>query len=194
MAEKNSTIMAAAYLEGTSDFQQRIPDPSKSGLKATITAIMDPMNRIYYNQFCDVLINRISQTYIQSKRWDNPLAVFKRSNLEYGSTVQEIGVKWIKAHSYDDNAGEQLLKLERPEYEAVYHSVNRRDQYKISLVHDELRTAFADAYGLDALIQATTAQPLNADAYDEYLIMRELIAYYEDTFGMFRVNVGTVDD
>lgn len=35
MAANNSTIMAKAWLAGTNDFQQRIPDPTISGVAQT---------------------------------------------------------------------------------------------------------------------------------------------------------------
>ena len=65
MAVNNSTIMARAWLNGTNDFQQRIPDPTINGIDATVQAIFDPMNRQYCNQFASFLIQRIGMTYVR---------------------------------------------------------------------------------------------------------------------------------
>lgn len=185
MAVNNSTILAKAWLAGTNDFQQRIPDPTVSGIKATMDALFQPMNAMYYNQFMDILVNRIGFTYVRQQEYKNPLAVFKGTKLSYGSTIQEIAPRWIKAHSYDDEA-ETLLKLHRPEAQAWYHSQNRRDQYAISVNVDELRTAFTDETGLNKLVASIMTTPQNSDEYDEFLIMKQLIAEYEHKWGFYK--------
>lgn len=185
MAVNNSTIMAKAWLAGTSDFQQRIPDPTISGIKSTMDALFQPMNQMYYNQFMDILINRVGFTYVRQQAYKNPLAVFKGTKLTYGSTIQEIAPKWIKAHSYDDE-NETLLKLHRPEAEVWYHSQNRRDQYPISINADELRTAFTDEQGLNKLVASVMTTPQNSDEYDEFNIMKQLIGEYEARWGFYK--------
>ena len=185
MAVNNSTILAKAWLAGTSDFQQRIPDPTIAGVKATMDALFQPMNGQYFNMFMDVLINRIGFTYVRQQEYRNPLSVFKGTKLSYGSTIQEIAPRWIKAHSYDDE-NETLLKLHRPEAQAWYHSQNRRDQYSISVNVDELRTAFTDETGLNKLVASIMTTPQNSDQYDEYTIMKQLIGEYEAKWGFYK--------
>lgn len=191
MAATNQTIIESVYLAGTNDYQQRVPDPTQSSISETMEFLFDPMNKMYLNQFIDVLINRIAMTYVRSKRWDNPLAVFKGQKINYGSTIQEIAPKWIAAHSYDD-ADETLLKLARPEAEAWYHSQNRRDRYDISINHAELRTAFTEEYGLNNFIAAIMEVPMSSDNYDEYRIMVQLIAEYEHRWGFFKHHLDAV--
>lgn len=193
MAEKNSTILAKAWMSATNDFQQRIPDPTQHGIDATIDALFDPMNRNYFNQFIDVLIMRIGDTYIHGERWNNPLAVFKKSRLMYGSTLQEIIPKWIRAHSYVDDA-EDVFKMARPEVAQWFHSQNRQDRYDITINRDELRTAFTEEYGLNRLVARILEVPMNSDEYDEYQIMKNLIAIYENKWGHFKVQISAPTD
>jgi hypothetical protein len=188
MAQNNNTIMAKAWLAGTNDFQQRIPDPTQAGISATMSALFQPMNGQYFNQFMDILVNRIAYTYVRGQNYKNPLAVFKGNKINYGSTIQEIAPKWIKAHSYEDDA-ETLLKLHRPESEVWYHSQNRRDQYPISVNVDELRTAFTNEYGLNNLVAQLMNTPNNADEYDEFNIMKNLIAEYETRWGFYKYHL-----
>ena len=185
MAVNNSTILAKAWLAGTNDFQQRIPDPTIAGVKATMDALFQPMNGQFFNQFMDILVNRIGFTYVRQQAYKNPLSVFKGTKISYGSTIQEIAPRWIKAHSYDDE-NETLLKLHRPEAEVWYHSQNRRDQYPISVNVDELRTAFTDETGLNKLVASIMTVPQNSDEYDEFNIMKQLIAEYESRWGFYR--------
>lgn len=193
MATNNSTILEKVWLNGSNDFQQRIPRPSQSSIGKTVDALFDPMNRQYFNDFMQILINRIAFTYVRGQRWDNKLAVFKGQKINYGSTIQEIAPNWIRAHAY--NVGDEtLLKLNRPEAEVWYHSQNRQDRYDISISYDDLRTAFVDEYGLNNFIAKVMEVPLNSDEYDEYRIMMQLIAEYDNSFGFYKEHISAISD
>lgn len=191
MATDNNTILSSVWLSATNDYQQRIPNPTQSKISSTIKALFDPMNKAYFNQFMDILVNRIAFTYVRGKEWSNILAPFKGAKVNYGSTIQEVAPKWIKAHSYDDNS-ETLLKLHRPDAAAWYHSQNRRDRYAISINYDELRTAFTDEYGLNSLISQIMTVPMSSDNYDEYRIMLQLLAEYENSWGFFKQHLSGI--
>jgi hypothetical protein len=191
MAEKNSTIIADVWLNATNDFQQRIPNPTQSSLDATVAALLDPMNNQYFNQFIDNLILRIGSTFVHQNSFKNPLAVFKKDKMMYGNTLQEIIPKWIRAHSYVDDA-EDVFKMARPDVASWYHSQNRRDRYDITINEIELKNAFTEEYGLNKLVSAILQVPMNSDEYDEYLIMKQLIAMYEKNWGFYKHHLSGV--
>lgn len=195
MAVDNATILDNVWLNATNDFQQRIPQPTQQGISATMDALFDPMNRNYYNQFVDSLIMRVALTYVHQQIFDNPLGVFKMATTRYGSTVQEVAVKWVKAHSYVDDA-EDVFKMHRPDAAVWYHSQNRRDLYPITVVQQELRSAFTSSEnGLNQFVASVLRAPRNADEYDEYRIMLQLIAFYEHNFGFYKHQLsGTPSD
>lgn len=185
MAVDNHTILHDIWLNGTNDYQQRIPEPTQTNISATMQALFDPMNKNYYNQFMDALIMRIGDTFVHQQSFKNPLAVFKKSRMMYGSTLQEIIPKWIRAHSYVDDA-EDVFKLARPDASVWYHSQNRRDRYDISVNRQELRTAFTESQGLNRLVASIMDVPMNSDEYDEYRIMLQLIAEYNRHWGFYK--------
>lgn len=187
MAENNSTILASVWLKGTNDFQQRVPDPTQAGISATVSALLDPLNNDLYTQFVDTLVKRIGMVKVQSDTWKNPLAGFKGANMLYGSSIQEIAPKWIKAHSYSFDS--TLLDVTRPEVAEWFHSINRFDKYPISINEVDTRKAFTDEYGLNSLLTSFLQAPVNADEYDEYRIMMQLIAEYESKWGFFKYNL-----
>jgi len=193
MAVLNETILDQIRLQGTNDYQQRVPSATQAGVSAVQEALFDPTNRDLYNQFVSGLINRIGMTILNTKRWDNPLAQFKRGFLQAGDTIQEIGNNLIKAHSYSLD-GEDLLKINRPESKAAYHTVNREDRYDISINEVELRKAFIDQYGLNTYISSILDIPLNSDNYDEYQIMKQLFAEYKAKHGYYQVQVANLAD
>lgn len=185
MAVDNHTILHKIWLEGTNDFQQRIPEPTQTNIQQVIQSLFDPMNRMYYNQFLDALVMRIGDTFVHQQSFKNSLAVFKKSRMMYGNTLQEIIPKWIRAHAYTDDC-EDVFKMARPEVATWYHSQNRRDRYDITINDNELRTAFTDSMGLNKLVAAIMNVPMNSDEYDEYRIMVQLIAMYENTWGFYK--------
>ena len=189
MATNNTTIMARAWLNSTTDFQQRIPNPAINGIARTADALFDPLNRNYYNQFMDVLVNRIAFTYAVSKRWENPLAVFKSPTVTYGSSIQEFMPAWIKAHSYDVDVS-MLFDEARPDGQAVYYDTrNVQLRYPIDISYEALRSSFTEEYGLNQLIDSIMTAPINSDHYDEYLNMVQQIAVYEQNWGFFKHNL-----
>lgn len=185
MATNNSTILDKIWLSATNDYQQRIPVSTQNGIAATIEALFDPMNNAYYNQFVDALVNRIGMTYVHQQSFKNPLSVFKKSKMLYGSTEQEIAVKWIKGHSYIDDA-EDVFKMYRPDAGVWYHTQNREDFYPITVVKPELYRAFTADDGIARFVSAIMQSPINSDEYDEYRIMMQLVAFYEQNFGFFK--------
>lgn len=185
MATDNYTILHDIWLKNTNDYQQRIPEPTQSNIDKTLGALFDPMNQNYFNQFMDALIMRIGTTYVHQQSFKNPLREFKKPQMIYGSTIQEMIPKWIRAHSYVDDA-EDVFKMARPDARVWYHSQNRRDRYDITINDIELRTAFTDSNGLNKLVASIMQVPINSDEYDEYRIMMQLIAIYEQKWGFYK--------
>lgn len=185
MAVNNSTILKRAWLKGSNDFQQRVPEPTQSNIDLVEKAIFNPMNSMIYNQFVDVLVNRIGWQYVRQTSFQNPLAVFKGQKITYGNTIQEIVPGWVKAHSYRDDV-ESLLKMYRPDAVVANYSQNRRDKYAISVSQDEMRSAFVDDMGLNNLVAGFMQSPINSDEYDEMNIMLQLIAEHETHFGFYK--------
>lgn len=193
MAVNNQTIAGRIWLSGTNDYQQRVPAPDVADMAATSKFLFDPMNRKYLNEFMDSFVNRIGTQIVHNNEWENPLAVFKRATMRYGSTIQESAVKWIKGHTYnlDDNI---LFELAKPEAAVWYHTVNRQARYDITVELPDLQKAFLDEYGLNRLIDAILTVPRNSDNYDEYLSMMQQIAYYEENWGFYKHQLTAVPD
>ena len=185
MATNNYTILHDIWAKGTNDYQQRIPEPTQTNIDQTVGALLNPMNEVYFNQFIDALIMRIGTDYVHQQSFRNPLREFKKAQLLYGNTIQEIIPTWVRAHSYVDDA-EDVFKMSRPDVRTWYHSQNRRDRYDITINDVELRTAFTEENGLNKLVASIMVTPTNSDEYDEYRIMMQLIAIYEQKFGFYK--------
>lgn len=187
----NSTVLASVYLAGTTDFQQRVPDPSQHSVAQVSEFLFKPMNKRYLNEFMDIFVNRIAGEVIRQRTFTNPLKR-KREDIAFGTTLEEIELDFIKAHAFKDDWGSRvddihnLLKVHRPKGQVAYHSVNRYDTYEISINRTELRGAFTRENGLNELAQKIMRVPFNSAEYDEYQYYKQIMAEHEVRHGFYK--------
>lgn len=191
----NAAILDAVRGVASTDYQRRIPDATTAGVAQTIEALTNAANRQWYNEFIDVLVNRIGMTIARNNSWTNPLAPFKRGLLSFGNTIEEIQVGLLQAHNYDpdrDYMEGTLFGRERPEVQVNFHTVNRQNFYKVTINDVLLKRAFLDPNGLAGFINQLMEAPTTSDQWDEFLLTSSLFAQYESNGGFFHVNVPDV--
>lgn len=189
MAVLNSTIIERAWLSASNDFQQRIPNPAVSSYANVVENIFAPLNNDLFNEFCG-LLNGLNATYVDIKRFENPLRSLKKPAQSWGNSERHVAVKYLQAHAgrFDD---ETLLKVEAPEFVEWFYSVGEPRRYEFSWSRQEIARAFAaDGYGYDDLLNATITQMLSSADYDEMNIMLQMFAEADNRMGgLFRYNV-----
>lgn len=174
MAVLNSTILERAWLSGTNDYQQRIPNPSTSSYAEHVAAIFEPMNNDLFNQFTGML-NGLIGTTVESDLFENPLAVLKKPAVRFGNSERAVAFKYLQAHSYAPT--ETLLKVEKPEIVEWFYSVGTPRRYEFSWSRYELERAFAsDGYGFDDMLTGMISQMYSSANYDEMNIMLQMFA------------------
>ena len=194
MSVLNSTVLERCWLSGSNDFQQRINNPAISSYASCIEQLFAPMNNDMFNEFCG-LLNGITATYVDIKRFENPLAVLKKTEREwrFGFSERHLAVHFLKGHTpkFDD---ETLLKVERPEFEEWFYSLNYENRYEFSWSKYEIAQAFAsDGYGYDDLLSATITQMLSSAAYDEMNVMLQTFAEADKRMnGLYRYNLSAM--
>ena len=148
--------------------------PDAESVKAIGAVIMD--NVALQNEFIN-LLNRIAAVYIQSKLWENPWAVFKKGELELGETIEEAFLALPKAHIFDPETAEtNVFKREIPDVRAAFHVVNYQEFYKQTVEREVLAHAFTSWGGVDDLIARIVNGMSTAAAYDEFIVMKYMIA------------------
>lgn len=189
MSVLNSTVLERAWLSASNDFQQRIPNPSITAYANVVNNIFAPMNNDLFNEFCG-LLNGLNATYVEQKRFDNPLRSLKKPAQSWGNSERHVAVKYLAAHAghFDD---ETLLKVEKPEFVEWFYSVGEPRRYEFSWSRQEIARAFAeDGYGYDDLLSATIAQMLSSANYDEMNIMIQMFAEADNRMnGLYRYNL-----
>lgn len=189
MAVLNSTILADVWDRGSWDFQQRVSDPSIHGIAAMVSDVFDPQNGKLFNEFTG-LLNGNFGTYVESKRFENPLRVLKKPAAPaFGNVERRIAVNYMRAHAYRPDS-ETLLKYESPEFVEWWYSTSRKERYSFTWDRADLMRAFdSEGYGYNELLMATLDQQISSDNYDEMNSMLDVIPEADRRWGLFRHTV-----
>lgn len=188
----NAAILDAIRNDASLDYQQRIPAATQAGIQDTVKNLTDAHNRRWLNEFMDALVNRIGLVIARNNSWTNPLAEFKRGMLSFGSTIEEIQVGLLEAHTYDpdrDYMEKTLFGTEKPDVQTQFHTLNRQNFYKVSVNNDLLRRAFLQDGGLASFANQLMESPSTSDSWDEFLVTCKLFSEYERNGGFYHMRV-----
>jgi hypothetical protein len=174
---QNITLLNTVWENASTDYQDRVPLATRTNITDVGNAILNYSATT--NEFLNALVNRISLVLISSKMANNKLAMFKKGMLEYGSDVEEIFVKMAQATPFNVTTAEaEVFKRSKPEVLAMFHRVNREDKYKTTIEEGQIKRAFLSSDGLGKLVAAIVNSLYSGDAYDEYILMKNLVADY----------------
>lgn len=129
------------------------------------------------NEFLNALVNRIGRVIITSRSYQNPWAFFKKGVLDYGETVEEIFVNLANPENYDMTEAEKtVFKRRIPDVRAAFHVQNFRKFYPVTISRENLNKAFLSYDGVAELIGKITESVYTALNYDEFQVMKYVIA------------------
>lgn len=145
------------------------------------------------NAFLSALVNRIGRVIITSRLYENPWAGFKKGILENGESIEEIFVNLAKPYQYDpEKAESQVFKRRLPDVRTAFHSMNYQKFYPTTVSNDQLRQAFLSWQGITDLIGRIIEQVYTGANYDEFLVMKYLIAQVALQGNIYAVNIPDV--
>lgn len=170
-------IMNAIRAEQSEQYQSEIGEASPSNFMDIGRTLADYTP--HANAFIGTLLDRIGLVLIKSANATNHLARFKKGQMPYGYTIEEIFVELAKRNVYDPTKSEtELYKRVMPDVKAVFHSVNRQDFYKTTISQTQLKQAFTSENGLTSLISGIVASITKADKHDEFQNMKRILIDY----------------
>lgn len=189
----NSEILNRIRFDASEDYRRRVPSAVQSDLRKSLDALT--AYQPGWNEFTNALINRVGSVITQDVAWANPLAIFKRNTLEFGDTIEEAQIGLIQASQYkpeEDSGERELFGTARPDVQSLYHTVNRRNRYKVTVNDQLLRQAFLEPAGLQRFLNGILSAPTTSDAWDEFLMMCNLLSDYEADKGFWHTQVPDV--
>ena len=169
-------------------YQDRVPEATRNNIESVGEAITDLNNAVVYNEFINTLANMVFAPELIKKSWSNPLGKFKKGKKTFGDTVEEVYNNFIKAQTYDQT-GSGLLTRNLPDTKVIFHRMNRQDSYVLTDSPEALAKAFKSYEGVAEYIQNLFTTIRNSAEYDEYILMRELIAQAYDNDAIVAVAV-----
>lgn len=130
----------------------------------------------FSNHFINALINRIALVQAQSATFNNPYAPLKKGYIEYGESIEDIFVQIAKVQVYDvEKAAQREFKRTLPDVKSVFHAINWRVVYPITIEDQQLQRAFLSAEGVSDLIAKIVDSIYVAAEYDEFLLFKYLL-------------------
>ena len=186
MAVDNNTIIGDFLLRNTNDAQQLGLTSTMAGLSRNMQSIFDPINGDIYNHFADWLVKVPAMQYTRAQSFENGLKAFVKK-VTYGGSVWENQVGWVQERSFD-TVDSKLLKTYFPEGAQAYHQQNRQGVFPVTINRDDMRTAFNDEYGLNALAAQISQSAINSDELQTYNYMKQLIALYDNATPIWTVH------
>jgi hypothetical protein len=164
----------------SAEYQARIPVATVNNIQAIGNAITTYAPIL--NEFTNNLVEKIGLTVFASKMATNKLAPFKKGDLPFGVDVEEIFVEMAKSEGAFDETGTNVLGRRKPDVKVMYHRRNRLDDYTVSVSDAQVRTAFTSEMGVTDLLTAIVNSMYSGANYDEYVVMKELLAQYEANY------------
>jgi hypothetical protein len=165
----------------STEYQTRVPVATQTNITAVGDAIATLT--VTLNEFTSVLVEKIALTIFDQTLFTNKLAPFKRGMLPYGLTIEEIFVGMLTADSSYQKESTDLFARKKPDNIMVnYHKKNREDLYSVTIADYQVRTAFRSDQGVQDLLAELVQAMYVGCEFDEYVLMKELLAMYEDSY------------
>lgn len=172
------SILNNIRANASTEYAERIPEATRNNISEIGNALST--YTVLYNEFCEALINKIGKTLLESKLFKNKLARFKSGAILTQQDVEEIFVDMAKAGTeYDPNGTNPLGRREDDNVKVVYHRMNRRNCYEITIGELDFLRVFRSEETLDAFIAAKLNAVYSRAAHDEWVMMKNLIATYD---------------
>lgn len=176
------------------DYRNYVPKADATDVESvrTIGAIIMDYPALQ-NEFLNALVNRIGRVMLTSKMYSNPIAFFKKGVLEYGESIEEIFVNIAKVQEFNPEIAEQeVFKRVVPDVRAAFHIMNYQKFYKATVTQEQLKQAFLSWDGVTDLIARIVDSMYTGANYDEFLVMKYLLARHILDGRVYPVTVPTV--
>lgn len=193
VAMTNANVLQAVRNTLSYEVQNHLPENIYDNIQNVYNDIMtiQPLR----NEIIPALVQRIGLQTIDTLAWKNPLAMYKKDPMRYGSTQEEIFVNMCKGRVYNATESyEYAFQIYQSYIMAAFHKVNLKIQYPVTITFDNLRNAFASEYGIRDMISAKMQSAVTGANWDEYLAMKQLIDAGYDKQILPAVTVNGVTD
>ena len=177
------------------EFQEVMPVIDENTSIAQYTAPLLNTPKLF-NEFCDVLVQRIVYTQVESKIYNNPLRVLEGEQIPLGYLGQEIFINPAQGRDYDVNDFAGALQKYESDTKVQYMGINFDKQYLVTIIREKLKQAFVSWEQLESYVNALTSSLYNGYYIDVYRNSKALVtnAYRSNAVQIEKIDAITTDD
>ena len=173
----------------SADYQARIPEATRTNVEDIRYAMIDSDNINVANEFMSTLLNKMVKAVVHTKRFNNPLKSLKRGTKPLGDSVEEIYTNFLKGQNFNPDSGASLMQRNLPDTKTVYHRMNYKQTYKVTVSREALSKAFASYEALESYVTSLINTLNNSAELDEFLNMKQVLKSAYDKTAMKVVKI-----
>ena len=131
---------------------------------------------VVYNEFCNVLVNKLVYQQFEAKTFNNPLRVLDGDRIPLGYAGEEGYVNPAKARGFNVNDFAGLLVKYEADVKIQYQTVNADLQYAVTVSRTQLRKAMTSWGNLEEFITSLSNSLYNGAYIDMFRFTKNIIA------------------
>ena len=129
-----------------------------------------------YNEFCNVLVNKLVYSQFESKTFNNPLQVLDGDRIPLGYAGEEGYVNPAKGRGFNVNDYAGLLVKYEADVKIQYQVVNADLQYAVTVSRSQLKKAMTSWANLEEFITSLSNSLYNGAYIDFFRFTKNIIS------------------
>ena len=143
-----------------------------------ISAFAEPLFAypVVYNEFCDVLVNKLVYSQFETMTFNNPLRVLDGDRIPLGYAGEHVYTNPAKARGFNVNDFAGLLVKYEADVKVEYQTVNSDIQYCVTIARQQLKKAMTSWDNLANFITQLSNSLYNGAYIDFFRYTKNIIA------------------
>lgn len=143
-----------------------------------ISAFAEPIMTypVVYNEFCDVLVNKLVYSQFETMTFNNPLRVLEGDRIPLGYAGEHVYTNPAKARGFNVNDFAGVLMKYESDTKVEYHTVNSDVQYCVTVSRQQLKKAMTSWENLAEFITQLSNSLYNGCYIDEFRWTKNIIS------------------
>ena len=154
-----------------------------------ISAFAEPILNfpVVYNEFCDILVNKLVYSQFESMTFENPLRVLDGDRIPLGYAGEHVMVNPAKGRGFNVNDFAGLLVKYEADVKVEYHAINSDLQYCVTVSRQQLKKAMTSWDNLAEFITSLSNSLYNGAYIDMFRFTKNIIT------GAYKENRGVIE-
>ena len=153
-----------------------------------ISAFANPILEypVVYNEFCDVLVNKLVYSQFETMTFNNPLRVLEGDRIPLGYAGEHVYTNPAQARAFNVNDFAGVLVKYEADVKVEYHTVNSDIQYCVTVARQQLKKAMTSWDNLAEFITQLSNSLYNGAYIDFFRYTKNIVS------GAYKENRGVI--